>query len=86
MSDYTDELNLSPELAVVIDRDFESMERIIDNLRHEVATLEEALHAADFRNIDYSQRIMAVAAIMDGYEAGYVPSVRIRAALKLGDD
>jgi alkylhydroperoxidase/carboxymuconolactone decarboxylase family protein YurZ len=85
MSDYTDELNLSPELAAVIDRDFESMERIIDNLRHEVVTLEEALHAADFRNIDYSQRIMAVAAAMD--ELGVHGDIRVHldAALKLGD-
>jgi len=62
------------------------LERDVDSLRHEVHTYEEAFKAADFRNVDYSQRIMAVVAVMD--ELGVHGDVRVHldAALKLGDD
>jgi hypothetical protein len=90
MSEYTDDLGLSPELATVIDRDFMTLEREIDSLRHEVHTFEEAFKAADFRAVDYSQRILAAAAILDELEscttveAASVVTM-LRAALKLGD-
>lgn len=67
------------------DGDYMALEREIDSLRHEVRTFEEAFKAADFRATDYSQRILAVVAVMD--ELGVHGDVRIHlnAALKLGD-
>lgn len=67
------------------------LEHEVDNLRHEVHTYEEAFKASDFRATDYSQRIMAAAAVLDELSACSTVDAAsvvtmLRAALKLGDD
>lgn len=69
------------------------LKRRIDNLEHENVTLAEQLRHAEFRAVDYSQRLMLVAEVIDAGPRGEDPQARmhsfitdIRAAIREGDD
>lgn len=73
------------EENLILRNQLDALLREHDSVSHEAVTLDAALREAEFRAIDLGQRFLNAAHLLG--ELGTDPvAVRLRAALKLGDD